>query len=238
MKNAATALQLFPMRAPATGLQPACRKVAATDGLQLRARNRPETRMDPRVAMQPRPCNRPTLLQRLRCTLHPRGEATPATVATDTPHQRRDSQTDAGSEAQAGPGGRLSAPMLAGGMGESARAHLPPRGCRANQQRANAATGYRLLQAARCTASRCDRSVTAPACKPWAAPLVRPHRCPWDARQGTHKRFSGAGRGEVAKRCRAACWPIQGCLRASAGRGRRIGASLDGQRFEARKRRA
>jgi len=98
--------------------------------------------------------------------------------------------------------------------------------------------GRGLMQAARCTASRCDRSVTAPACKPWAAPLVRPHRCPWDARQGTHKRFSGAGRGEVAKRCRAACWPIQGCLRASAGRGRRIGASLDGQRFEARKERA
>ena len=47
----------------------------------------------------------------------------------------------AGSEVEAGPGGRLSAPMrqscanrapmLAGGMGESARAHLPPRGCRA-----------------------------------------------------------------------------------------------------------
>ena len=88
MKNAATALQLFSLRAPATGLQPACRKVAATDGLQLRAQNRPETRMNPRVAMQPLPCNRPTVLQRLRCTLHLRGEATPATVATDTPHQR------------------------------------------------------------------------------------------------------------------------------------------------------
>ena len=83
MKNAATALQLFPLRAPATGLQPACRKVAATDGVQLRAQNRPETRMNPRVAMQPRSCNRPTVLQRLRCTLHPRGEATPATVAAD-----------------------------------------------------------------------------------------------------------------------------------------------------------
>ena len=84
MKNAATALQLFPLGAPATGLQPACRKVAATDGVQLRAQNRPETRMNPRVAMQPRSCNRPTVLQRLRCTLHPRGEATPATVATNT----------------------------------------------------------------------------------------------------------------------------------------------------------
>jgi len=36
--------------------------------------------------------------------------------------------------------------------------------------------GRGLMQAARCTASRCDRSVTAPACKPWAAPLVRPQR--------------------------------------------------------------
>ena len=120
MKNAATALQLFPLGAPATGLQPACRKVAATDGVQLRAQNRPETRMNPRVAMQPRSCNRPTVLQRLRCTLHPRGEATPATVATDTPHQR-----------------------------------------------GNAATGHRLPQAARCTASTMNAGFTeAPPMKP------------------------------------------------------------------------
>ncbi len=111
-------------------------------------------------------------------------------------------------------GACANAPMLAGGMGESARAHLPPRGCRANQPRANAATGYRLLQAARCTASRCDRSVTAPACKPWAAPLVRPHRCPRDERQGTYKRFSGAGRGEVAATIPMRLWAVLRRLRA------------------------
>jgi len=74
-------------------------------------------------------------------------------------------------------GACANAPMLAGGMGESARAHLPPRGCRANQPRANAPTGYRLLPAARCTASTMNAGFRkAPPMKPPPMPLGRTAR--------------------------------------------------------------
>ena len=72
-------------------------------------------------------------------------------------------------------GACANAPMLAGGVGGSARAHLPPRGCRANQPRANAATGYRLLPAARCTASTMNAGFTE------ALPMKPPADAP-----GTH----------------------------------------------------
>ena len=142
MKNAATALQLFPLRATATGLQPACHKVAATDGLQLRAQNRPETRMNPRVAMQPRPCNRPTLLQRLRCTFHPRGKATPATVATKCANRAPMPEAISAWRLRRLAGrGRLAVPMPLGRAGWHLQAIFWRRTWRASQSCAGALVG-------------------------------------------------------------------------------------------------
>ena len=211
--SGAGTLQLVPLGAPATGLQPACRKVAATDGVQLRAQNRPETRMNPRVAMQPLPCNRPTVLQRLRCTLHPRGEATPATVAADAFMV----------SVSSGPENleRLGVHLLPFQV-ERPLERFPDfpyeitvpsqwNGRNGNivpfqfffyvdslERRAD-------MQAARCTASTMNAGFA-------AAPPMKPPPMPMAATRKPYKRFSGAGRGEVAKRRRA---PVSRFLAAS-----------------------
>ena len=83
------------------------------------------------------------------------------------------------------------------------------------------------MQAARCTASTMNAGFA-------AAPPMKPPPMPPAATRKPYRRFSGAGRGEVAATIPRRLWADSGVCGLWACWREQVGGRLDGQRFDAR----